>query len=449
MAQHPSQYVYILHNKYCPFVYKIGKTTRTPKERAKEISRDTGSPGDWEVGHYWETEDCSWLEQRIFTQFKFHRISARNEHFEFKGYSVEQVAKMISEFININGVSPKEEARKAEERRKIERQKREREKELEQQRLWREQQRAEQARLEQQQLEARNAECNRLTREIKLLANRRIKQETPLFASKIKKQCIQDKYFKYLNVPFDLDQLRSLKEELNALQFSKNKEEALNLSLPQSNQNSENQRALFWVLLSVGGFIFMLSIALDENEKNTLAQPTVVNKTPVKEEVATQPSIPSINAQQSQETPTEVIGQMPQTKLKETHTTQQKNSVKSQQLSAEQVHFNTIFTVHPDAVRIVESTQFRNWINKQSPNQQNYYNNVLNNGTATQVIDMFTQYKKDSRSSQIIQQTISPSPQSNKLTSQDIYETYQKPLIPSPDKPLEILPAENMVDLSN
>ena len=87
MARQPNQYVYILYNKYCPFVYKIGYTTRTPEDRARELSKETGTPGNWEVGHKWCVEDGYWLEQRIFAKFKSYRISLRNEHFEFKGYS--------------------------------------------------------------------------------------------------------------------------------------------------------------------------------------------------------------------------------------------------------------------------------------------------------------------------------------------------------------------------
>ena len=72
---------------------------------------------------------------------------------------------------------------------------------------------------------------------------------------------------------------------------------------------------------------------------------------------------------------------------------------------------------------------------------------MLNNGSATQVINMFNQYKKDLRSPPNNQQTISNPPQPQKRTSQDIYEQYQKPLIPSADKPLTIQSVENMPEM--
>ncbi|AYO54420.1 GIY-YIG nuclease family protein [Acinetobacter wuhouensis] len=119
-----NQYVYILYNEilyqeYNTHIYKIGWTSRTPQIRADEISQGTGVVGKWKVGHQWKVEDGYWLEQRIFKHFSQYRLPY-SEQFNFKGQTLEQVAKQISQFINNNGESPKRAAEIAEEQRKKE-----------------------------------------------------------------------------------------------------------------------------------------------------------------------------------------------------------------------------------------------------------------------------------------------------------------------------------------
>lgn len=113
------QYLYILENQYCPYTYKIGWTSRTPEERAKEISYGTGVPGKWEVAHYWQVEDGYWLEQRVFMLFARERID-KSEIFYFgEGVAVERVVQYISQFIKNTGISPKQ-ARIIEEKKALE-----------------------------------------------------------------------------------------------------------------------------------------------------------------------------------------------------------------------------------------------------------------------------------------------------------------------------------------
>ena len=106
MNHQSNQYVYILYNEFVPFVYKIGWTSRTPQKRAEEISQGTGVVGTWKVAHYWFVSDGYWLEQRIFQKFEQYRLP-RSEMFHFGGYTVEQIADQISQFINDTGESPK------------------------------------------------------------------------------------------------------------------------------------------------------------------------------------------------------------------------------------------------------------------------------------------------------------------------------------------------------
>ena len=75
-----------------------------------------------------------------------------------------------------------------------------------------------------------------------------------------------------------------------------------------------------------------------------------------------------------------------------------------QQVSAEQAHFNEIFTAHPDAESIVESKEFNDWKNAQPSIVQSAYDAVLNNGSAAQVIELLGLYKSETQSTQAAQQ---------------------------------------------
>ncbi|MHA3112891.1 hypothetical protein [Acinetobacter sp. ANC 4193] len=74
-----------------------------------------------------------------------------------------------------------------------------------------------------------------------------------------------------------------------------------------------------------------------------------------------------------------------------------------QQISAEQAHFNEIFTAHPDAESIVESQEFGNWISKQPSFVQSAYQTVLDQGNAAQVVELLGLYKAETQSTQAAQ----------------------------------------------
>jgi hypothetical protein len=74
-----------------------------------------------------------------------------------------------------------------------------------------------------------------------------------------------------------------------------------------------------------------------------------------------------------------------------------------QQISAEQAHFNEIFTAHPDAESIVESQEFGNWISKQPSIVQSAYQTVLDQGNAAQVVELLGLYKAETQSTQAAQ----------------------------------------------
>lgn len=76
-------YVYILMNASLrPNQYKIGKTTKLPEQRAREISTGTGVPQSFEVIYQEYVADCHRVEQLIHARLAEHRVSGRKEFFE-------------------------------------------------------------------------------------------------------------------------------------------------------------------------------------------------------------------------------------------------------------------------------------------------------------------------------------------------------------------------------
>jgi len=78
-----SGYVYVLVNSSINDMVKIGKTTRTSEERAKEISSTTGVPTPFVVAFDCHFNDCSIAEKYIhdILEKKNHRTSKQREFF--------------------------------------------------------------------------------------------------------------------------------------------------------------------------------------------------------------------------------------------------------------------------------------------------------------------------------------------------------------------------------
>lgn len=91
--------IYVLKNPYIPDIYKIGFTTRDAKKRAKDISRNTGVPGEWMVMHTWNVEQAFKTEQSIFKVLHKYRLD-NNELFNFNGKSESEVITFISNIIS-------------------------------------------------------------------------------------------------------------------------------------------------------------------------------------------------------------------------------------------------------------------------------------------------------------------------------------------------------------
>jgi len=75
------EYIYILANQSVPGMIKIGMTTRTPVERAREISSATGIVQPWQVVFEFKCYNSYLLEQEIHDHFKVQRVNDKREMF--------------------------------------------------------------------------------------------------------------------------------------------------------------------------------------------------------------------------------------------------------------------------------------------------------------------------------------------------------------------------------
>ncbi|MBR7956435.1 GIY-YIG nuclease family protein [Burkholderia cenocepacia] len=78
-----SGYIYVLQNRsYGRHIVKIGKTTRTPLDRAKEVFHNaTGVPEPFDVVSWCQVGDCDAAERMIFQQLAAYRVHNRREFF--------------------------------------------------------------------------------------------------------------------------------------------------------------------------------------------------------------------------------------------------------------------------------------------------------------------------------------------------------------------------------
>jgi len=63
--------------------------------------------------------------------------------------------------------------------------------------------------------------------------------------------------------------------------------------------------------------------------------------------------------------------------------------IEQDQQAAQQAHMNAILSVHPDALSVAQSGGFQTWLGNQHPRLQQ----VLDNGTASEVIELISAYK--------------------------------------------------------
>ena len=73
-------YVYIMVNPSMPGLVKIGKTMRSPGDRARELYQ-TGVPAPFALFSAFKSPDCTELEQAAHKGLSAYRVSERSEFF--------------------------------------------------------------------------------------------------------------------------------------------------------------------------------------------------------------------------------------------------------------------------------------------------------------------------------------------------------------------------------
>ena len=97
-------YVYVLFNPaFRRNRYKVGRTARTPEERARELSADTGVPEPYEVHYKERVRDCVLAERLIHERLRTLRRDTRREFFEAPLSEIIAVLRTVAEEVGIVG----------------------------------------------------------------------------------------------------------------------------------------------------------------------------------------------------------------------------------------------------------------------------------------------------------------------------------------------------------
>jgi hypothetical protein len=86
-----SEYVYVLVNKSVPNMVKIGMTTKTPDERARDISAATGVPTPWIPIYSFSCYRSDLLEEEVHQYFQTQRVSGNREMFAVDSITAQNV----------------------------------------------------------------------------------------------------------------------------------------------------------------------------------------------------------------------------------------------------------------------------------------------------------------------------------------------------------------------
>lgn len=77
-----NEYVYILTNPSFPNLLKIGSTTKAPEDRAKDLSKGTGVPQEFEVIWAYNCFKAEIVEREVHKKLKKYRVNNQREFFE-------------------------------------------------------------------------------------------------------------------------------------------------------------------------------------------------------------------------------------------------------------------------------------------------------------------------------------------------------------------------------
>ena len=89
------EYVYVLVNKSVPNMVKIGMTTNTPDQRARQISAATGVATPWISVYSFQCYRSDLLEAEIHEHLHYCRVNTHREMFEIDSHTAQRV---IEEF---------------------------------------------------------------------------------------------------------------------------------------------------------------------------------------------------------------------------------------------------------------------------------------------------------------------------------------------------------------
>jgi hypothetical protein len=91
------EYVYVLVNKSVPNMVKIGMTTNTPDERARQISATTGVPTPWIPVYSYKCYRSDLLEKEVHDYFKEYRVANNREMFNIESITAQQIIELLGE----------------------------------------------------------------------------------------------------------------------------------------------------------------------------------------------------------------------------------------------------------------------------------------------------------------------------------------------------------------
>ena len=90
-----SQWVYVLSNPTTPGLLKIGYTTTTPDERAKQISNATGVALPYKVEWAFKCFDGEQLEGEVHRKLAEYRVNNQREFFQIGLEEAKETIKLI------------------------------------------------------------------------------------------------------------------------------------------------------------------------------------------------------------------------------------------------------------------------------------------------------------------------------------------------------------------
>ena len=91
------EYVYVLVNKSVPGMVKIGMTTSTPDERARQISAATGVPTPWIPVYSFECYRSDLLEAEVHEYFAAQRVNEHREMFKIDSYTAQKAIEVLGQ----------------------------------------------------------------------------------------------------------------------------------------------------------------------------------------------------------------------------------------------------------------------------------------------------------------------------------------------------------------